>query len=317
MDKQVQTPDLSEQKPESNASKKSDRLQNSLLALIGVLAVILFYFAGFKAGTVSTVSAPVKSENQNASALTEQVLPASGVELPVRWGDMGQKLVSLGVLDLEKFENVYQGRGGLSEEAKAWLAGETDGKLTINAGNARHLLNLFWALGLANKSPILDSGEIADPKYGGPQNFASTAGWTLAKGSAMEHYSKHELITLTAEQQALVDKVSRGIYRPCCGNSTHFPDCNHGMAMLGLLELMASQNVSEDEMWKTALAVNAYWFPDTYLTIATYLKSRGIDWQNAKPQEVLGAAYSSAQGYRNIAAQVQPISRPSGGSCGV
>ena len=31
------------------------------------------------------------------------------------------------------------------------------------------------------------------------------------------------------------NKIAKGIYRPCCNNSTYFPDCNHGMAMLGLL----------------------------------------------------------------------------------
>ena len=87
----------------------------------------------------------------------------------------------------------------------------------------------------------------------------------------MDHYNRHIFFKLTPEQQALVDKVSRGIYRPCCNNSTHFPDCNHGMAMLGFLELMASQGVSEQDMWKAALAVNSYWFPDTYINIATYI----------------------------------------------
>src|SRR3989344_3584416 len=116
----------------------------------------------------------------------------------------------------------------------------------------------------------------------------------------------------------LVDKVSRGIYRPCCGNSTHFPDCNHGMAMLGLLELMASQGASEQDMWKAALAVNSYWFPDTYLTIAAYMQNKGVAWKDVQPQEMLGNSYSSAQGYASIAAQiVQPQGQQGGGGCGV
>jgi len=48
------------------------------------------------------------------------------------------------------------------------------------------------------------------------------------------------------------------------------------MAMLGLLELMAAQGVGEEEMYKAALAVNSYWFPDTYLTIAEYMQNKGI-----------------------------------------
>ena len=90
------------------------------------------------------------------------------------------------------------------------------------------------------------------------------------------------------------------------------------MAMLGLLELMASQGVSEEDMWKTALAVNSYWFPDTYLTIATYMKNKGIDWSEVNPQEILGANYSSESGYRRIASQVTKPQEQSGGSdCGV
>lgn len=166
------------------------------------------------------------------------------------------------------------------------------------------LFFLFWALGLANKNPILENGPMMDKQYGGAGNFASTGGWTLAKGNTMDHYSQHALITLTSEQQALVEKISKGVYRPCCGNSTYFPDCNHGMAMLALLELMASQNVSEQDMWKTALIVNSYWFPDTYLTIAIYMKEKGVDWKDVSPQEMLGADYSSAQGFRNISSEV-------------
>ena len=88
------------------------------------------------------------------------------------------------------------------------------------------------------------------------------------------------------------------------------------MAMLGLLELMASQGASEKEMWKTALVVNSYWFPDTYLTIATYMKNKGVEWKDVSPQEVLGINYSSASGYAQIASKVTMPKQQSGGSCG-
>lgn len=253
-----------------------------------------------------------------ASALQEKVLPSQGVELPVVWGNLGAKLTSAGVIDADKFKAIYEQRGGLTDEQQALLVGQNNGKLRITNDNAGYLLNMFWALGLANKNKILDSGEMMDPAYGGAQNFASTGGWTIAKGSTMDHYSRHMFVALTADQQALVDKVSRGIYRPCCGNSAHFPDCNHGMAMLGFLELAASQGVGEQDMWKAALAVNAYWFPDTYLTIATYMSNKGVDWGDVNAQEMLGAEFSGAQGYRNIAAQVvTPARSQNGGGCGL
>lgn len=242
----------------------------------------------------------------------------AAVILPVSWGDLGAKLVSAGVIDGEKLKALYEGRGQFTDEYKNLLFGTDNGELVMTKDNAEYLLNLFWALGLASKNPILDSGEMKDPRYGGAQNFASTAGWTMAKGNPMDHYSRHKFFDLTPEQQALVDKVSSGIYRPCCGNSTHFPDCNHGMAMLGLLELMASQGVSEQDMWKTALVVNSYWFPDNYFTIMTYMKNKGVEWKDVNPQEMLGINYSSAQGYARIASQViQPQEERSGGGCGI
>jgi hypothetical protein len=205
----------------------------------------------------------------------------------------------------------------LDEETKRLLYGEDNGNLEINEQNSRMLLNLLWAFGLANKNSILEEGPMRDERYGGAGNFASTGGWTLAEGDAMDHYSKHPFATLTPEQQNLVENVARNIYRPCCGNPTYFPDCNHGMAMLGLLELMASQGADEAEMYKTALQVNSYWFPSTYLTIAKYFKKRGVEWNDLDPQEILGSAYSSASGYRQIRSEVEPPKSSGGGGCGV
>ena len=162
---------------------------------------------------------------------------------------------------------------------------------------------------------------MVNPVYRGAGSpaarFASTGGWTLAGGDPMDHYSRHVFLELTPEQQNLVDKISRGIYRPCCNNSTHFPDCNHGMAMFGLLELMASQGVGEEDMWKTDLAVNSYWFPDVYVTMARYSNKEGIAWDEVDPKEVLGFSYSSAEGYGRVLASVQPLPASGGAGCGI
>ena len=256
---------------------------------------------------------PAVSENQ----LEEKVLPSSGVVLPVRWGGLGKQMTESGVIDGKKFEAIYAQRGGLDEEAKRLLYGDGNGNLKITQENSGLVLNLLWALGLGNKNEILEKGPMTDIKYGGAGNFASTGGWSLALGKAMDHYSKHSFITLTSEQQALVARASQNIYRPCCGNSTYFPDCNHGMAMLGLLELMASQGVSEAEMYKTALKMNSYWFPDTYLTIAKYLAGKGIAWEQADAKGILSSEFSSAGGYRQVRSQVEPVQQQGGGGCGV
>lgn len=296
--------------------KKDYLIPASILVSSVLLAGTWIYTTGLRAETQSqTRAVSVQGKIAPISELEEKVLPSQGIELPVVWGNLGARLVSAGVIDADKFKAIYEQRGSFTDENKNLLLGENNGKLRITSANSGYVLNLLWALGLANKNPILETGEMVNPAYGGAGNFASTGGWTIAKGNPMNYYSSRSFFNLTQEQQALVEKVSKGIYRPCCGNSTYFPDCNHGMAMLGLLELMASQGVSEVDMWKIALAVNSYWFPNNYLTIATYMKAKGVDWKDVSPQEMLGPNYSSSRGYANISSQV-PQPQQSGGSSG-
>lgn len=266
----------------------------------------------------ATASTDIGNHHDATTVNNEEVTPSKGVVLNATWGSLGKQLIDSGAVDEEKFKSIYVARGQFTDEYRNLLLGDKNGKIKITKENAGFYLNLLWGLGLANKNEILEKGEMMDPRFGGAQNFASTGGWTVSKGNPMDHYSKHTILALTPAQQALVEKVSKGVYRPCCGNSTHFPDCNHGMAMLGLLELMASQGASEAEMWRAALTVNSYWFPDNYTTIATYMKSKGIAWKNVNPQEILGADYSSAQGYASVASKVtQPTQRQGSGGCGV
>ena len=248
--------------------------------------------------------------------LSETLFPNEGIKLPVKWGNLGEQLVKSGAIDPQKFEALYQNRGGLSDESKKLLYDKT-GNLKITSENSGIILNLLWAFGLANKNSILEQGPMTDPRYGGVGGFASTGGWTIAQGDSMSHYSKHAFVTLTEDQQKLVEKVSKNIYRPCCDNPTYFPDCNHGMAMLGLLELMASQGASESEMYNAALVANSYWFPGQYKDIAKFLKSKDIDWEKTSPEKLLGSGMSSASAYQQISVQITPATQSSGGGCGV
>ncbi|MBI5413730.1 hypothetical protein HZA42_05275 [Candidatus Peregrinibacteria bacterium] len=287
-----------------------------LLAFNTLFAVEIFPRWGN--GKKTSPEKSIGNVSQTSSINWEQKLfPDSGTELPVTWDDLGKQLVENGVIDQDKLEKIYANRGGLNEEAKALLEEDQNGKIVITKANAGFILNLFWALGLSNKNAILDSGPMRDPQYGDAGNFASTGGWNVSKGDAMKHYSKHAFMKLTDEQQSLVEKISRTIYRPCCDNSTYFPDCNHGMAMLGFLELMASQGADEETMYRAAAQINSYWFPSTYLTIAKYLEKNGASWDTTDPRIVLSANFSSSSGYRNILSQVEPVQSTGGGACGV
>lgn len=255
---------------------------------------------------------PSSKNNNESSQIANQT-----IELPIVWGNLGAQMINAGVIDRPQFEALYQSRGGLNDSDKRLLEDFQNGNLKVNQENAGLLLNLLWAFGLSNKNPVLENGPMQEKQYGGAGNFASTGGWTLAKGDTMNHYSKHLFVVLTPQQQALVEKVSKNIYRPCCNNSTYFPDCNHGMAMLGLLELLASQGASENQMYQTALQMNSFWFPDQYATIAKYLESRGIKPQDISPKEILGVNYSSASGYAKVESSLPREQNQGGGSCGV
>ncbi|OHA64266.1 MAG: hypothetical protein A2842_01760 [Candidatus Wildermuthbacteria bacterium RIFCSPHIGHO2_01_FULL_48_25] len=235
------------------------------------------------------------------SDLENEVLPEK-VVLPFEWGNLGRALVEAGVIDETKLD------------VSRYLEDEGVKAMVMTKENSGMWLNLLWAFGLANKNPILEQGPMAE--YGDTGNFASTGGWTIAKGGAMAHYSKYEFVVLNEAQQALVERVSQGIFRPCCNNPTYFPDCNHGMAMLALLELMAASNVSEDEMYEVALEVNSYWFPGTYLTIAKYYEMKGIPWDRVDAREALGPNFSSASGYAKVLNEVEPVNLQ-GGGCGL
>lgn len=306
----------------NNESQNKKQISNWQIFANILLFVVLILFVSFyslepKQKQISNSSSSSKIQ-KTEDLLLEDVLPKNGLVLPIKWNDLGKKMIAAGVIDSQKFESLYAGRGGISEETKKLLYDKDNGNLVINDDNNGIILNLLWAFGLSNKNQILEQGPMVDPKYGGDASrFASTGGWTLAQGNVMNHYSAHQFLVLTPEEQAKVERVSKNIYRPCCNNSTYFPDCNHGMAMLGLLELLAAQGVPEDEMYKIALRVNSYWFPDTYLTLAKYFNSKGIEWKNVDPKEVLDFNFSSASGFQKVLTQIQPVERQSGGSCGV
>ena len=291
----------------------------SLFTTIVTAAVVLGFTWMYTAGQGAANTAKTKASASTTIHQAPAQARAQAAEIPVVWGNLGARMADTGVFDKEKLLALYAGRGGLNTEERNLVDGVSNGTLKVNDKNAGLLLNLFWALGLSNQNDILEKGEMTDPLYGGDASrFASTGGWTLAKGSPMDHYSKHRFIVLTPDEQALVERASKNIYRPCCGNSTHFPDCNHGMAMLGLLELMASQGATEEQMYRAALTMNSYWFPEQYATITRYLESRGVSPQNANPKEILGAAYSSGSGFQKIASLVPQVTEErKSGSCGI
>ena len=211
-------------------------------------------------------------------------------------------MIEGGAIDYEAFADIYKNSGTpLSEEEVNILKSGSDEQIIINADNAHFLLNFFWAVGLATRNSILTEGPMVQNSDGQVERLASTGGWTLASKPITNLYASMDLIPLTTEQQQRVEQAAAGIYRPCCDNPTLFPDCNHGMAMLGLLELMASRGATTDQMFEAAKYVNAYWFPQQTLETALFLQSsQDIDFADADPRIVVGKSLSSASGAQMV-----------------
>lgn len=137
----------------------------------------------------------------------------------------------------------------------------SDESIVINRENAYFLHNFFRAFGLTNQNATLDYGPLVHYDNGNISNFAPTGGWTIGQKPATALYSSTPIVVLNAEQQARLETVAEAVYHPCCNNNTSFADCNHGMAMPGILEVMAAQDVSLDETFEAAEYLNAFWFP--------------------------------------------------------
>lgn len=262
---------------------------------------------------------------QNNTALYDQVvaqvLPPAGFQSKIALGDSIPKLVANGVIDRQKFTALYQDRGGLPGGFEDILNQAANEPILLTQENANFYVNLLWALGLSNymstnkESPVNGSSLF---------NFASTGGWNLGRAeNGGAYFNKFKIVTLTSEQEALVTKVAQNTYRPCCNNSTFFQDCNHGSALLGMLQLGVNQGLTEDELYREALAFNSSWFPQNYIETALYFKAvRNTDWQDVDPKLALGLDYSSISGWsKNVQAEIAKMpdlipQNQRGGSCG-
>ena len=279
-----------------------------------VLGAVGSYYLAQRSFTKKMAQIEAQKPENLVKEATAKVLPADGYTTQLKWGDIVKKLVEAGAIDPVKYREIYNSKTNGAEQLTL-LEGESDQAISIDENNAYFLVNTLWALGLTQKSIVLDEG----PMTKNTANYASTGGWILGKKTAMELYSSQELIPLNEEQQDLVQKIAGNVYRPCCGNSVAFPDCNHGMAALGYIELAVAAGLSEEQIYQDLLAFNSYWFPDTYVEMAVYFQQQeGLSWDKVDAKTARSYDYSSAAGAQKIKQAVQSIPglKSQGGSCG-
>lgn len=307
------------------------RREKYIVPLLGIsiavnIFLILFIMIKKKSLAQKPPAQTAIKTNAARDTLFDEINPEKGYEINAVFGNLGPQMQKIGVIDYGKFKKAYERSGQrLAPEFDNILNKTVDKKIRITRDNSYFLLNFFWALGLANKSTILDVGDMV--RYGGAKdlgNFASTGGWTLAKDDPMKYYSKARLITLAKNQEDMVSRVASQVYRPCCNNSTAFPDCNHGMALLGVFELMAAGGATEDQLYEAGKYFNSFWFPGNYYDLALYFKNKeGTSFKNISGQVLLSKEYSSASGWQSAKqwltqkGLIQEPPKQSGGGCGV
>jgi hypothetical protein len=92
--------------------------------------------------------------------------------------------------------------------------------------------------------------------------------------------------------------------------------------LLGLLQLGAAQGLTEDDLYREAVAFNSFWFPHNYIQTALYFKAaKNTDWDKVDPKVIMGKDYSSIGGwYANVDAEVKKLGlvpqQKGGASCG-
>lgn len=246
------------------------------------------------------------------------------VRLPVTWNDIGPRLVAAGGIDVERFVEQYARAGApLTAEQEQLLRQPSDAPITVEGATSTFLLNFFWAFGLTNNNRVLHEGPMMQGGIEQVGGFASTGGWSLGARSPTELYGSADLVSLTADQQLRLERVAATVYRPCCDNPTLFPDCNHGMAMLGLLEVLAASGATEEAMFSAAREINAVWFPRQTAAVATYVSAEtGQGFTRVAPHLVTGRELFSASGFRAVQQYLVdnallPQSPTQGENCGI
>jgi hypothetical protein len=318
-------PDVPSPVPEIPIAAPSEsRPKRFRTAKIWYILPIITMLAGLGSGYLIWAPKSAEMEAMHPTAIREQVNPQNGYPIQAKYRNVGPQLVAAGVIDEAQFIRLYQQAGKpLTPDQTQILQQDADQPVVITQQNAYFLLNFFWALGLANQNPLLTTGPLQQRSGGQIEGFASTGGWTIGKKSVKELYAAFPILSLTASQQSNLEAAAKAVFRPCCDNPTDFPDCNHGMAMLGLFEHMASQNASVPDMLAAAKYVNAFWFPDQTYEEAVFIKNtQGKDFKTVDAALVVGQAVSSQSGYSRVhqwlATNGLPDQSPnSGSSCGV
>ena len=262
--------------------------------------------------------ASLASGTMPAAAASSTSGSAEGDVLEVVVDRLGPQLVAAGAIDPSRFAQACASAGAPLDVDRLRILGTgSDRPIAFDASSAHFLLNLFWAVGLANANPILTRGPMVQNGFSRIAGYASTGGWTLTKRPVMAIYARTPLVSLTTQQQERLEEVTSNVFRPCCDNPANFPDCNHGMAMLGLLTRLAADDRDVQALFAAAKAANRHWFPQQSAQLAQFVQaSRGIDYTLLDGREAGSRELFAASGFARVTAWLREhgLGAPANGS---
>lgn len=154
-----------------------------------VLAVLIFG-SGLGSGFLLWGRSNTKESTSIAlTVLANEINPKDGFAIEAEFGDIGPDLVAAGTINLPAFLQLFEQSGQpLSDQDIKILSSGSKDQIVITRENAHFLLNLFWALGLSNKNPVLENGPIQQASDGQIERYASTGGWTIGTKPVKESF---------------------------------------------------------------------------------------------------------------------------------
>lgn len=225
--------------------------------------------------------------DRNIDEIQEDLIPSTGVSFPIIWEGFLEKLVEEGVIEvtiLDEKLSIVRGFG--LTEIELSLFQYSLKTIHIDNKSQSFLLLVFGALGFSNNNTVLDAHNHMMENQTSPVGYAK--------------YNSAKILNFTFGQQDLVEDIALNSYVPCCNNPVLVPNSNYGYANLGLIEFLVYNGISREEIFKTLLVFNSYWFPDQYLDVAVFVENQGQSWRQINFTEIMGYSYSSLEGYLTI-----------------
>jgi len=298
---------------------KKDLSKNLLYAILGVAFLTLtFQLYQFKELAQSLISGSNQSSSKqevviktkngetriNQEQILRELLPEKKV-LPVTWQGIPFKLLEEKIVDLEKLKAYSQRYGqSVTEDDLKIFDRDYNGNIEVTQSNSVLVYNVLWAIGFAQKSPILDY-ELE--KYGW-DTVKNLAGYyfsfaNLGNGSTLPQsgYNYFDFISLNEEQKALAMKIAGKSAVPSCGNPLLLPDCSCSFAVDALILMLASQGVNDRQIYKAMKDVYPYRFPGLYVKHAVLFKlTKNQNWSEVDAEKLVSLEFSSAQGAAQV-----------------